>query len=193
MAATTTTLELQDYPAHSLRAADERNSEPSPRTSHDAASLRPSRVVESTVPDGGYGWVIVVSCAMLSWWAVGTTYAWGVIQTVLVDRGLSTPAVLSFIGGINASMISVMAIVNSRMVRAWGARKMAMVGVACMGGSELLSSFSVHNLGAFFFTAGLIMGLGIRYVSQHHLLSVLKINIDDQRMLLGKAFWIILS
>ena len=86
------------------------------------------------------------------------------MQTALVDRGLSSPAVLSFIGGLNASMISALAIVNSRLVRSWGARKMGMIGVACMGGSEVLSGFTVNNLPAFFFTAGLIMGMGIRYV-----------------------------
>lgn len=160
MATATTTIALDDrssVPASSARTSHEIDD----ASSHDGATLTNSRVVESTVPDGGYGWVIVASCATLTWWAVGSTYAWGVMQTALVDRGLSTPAVLSFIGGINASMISAMAILNSKLIRLWGVRTMGLIGVSCMGGSQILSSFTVNNLGAFFFTAGLIMGIGV--------------------------------
>ncbi|KAL2206373.1 MFS general substrate transporter [Sarocladium strictum] len=160
MATATTTIALEDrssVPASSARTSRDIDD----ASSHDEVTLTNSRVVESTVPDGGYGWVIVASCATLTWWAVGSTYAWGVMQTALVDRELSTPAVLSFIGGINASMISAMAILNSKLIRLWGVRNMGLIGVTCMGGSQILSSFTVNNLGAFFFTAGLIMGMGV--------------------------------
>lgn len=30
--------------------------------------LEASRLADSTVPDGGYGWVVVASCAILAWW-----------------------------------------------------------------------------------------------------------------------------
>lgn len=160
MTSTTTTIELD---TRSERVP------PSLRRDHESSGdeeeediLATSRIADSTVPDGGYGWVVVAAGAVLTWWAVGTTYAWGVMQTALVDRGLSSPAVLSFIGGINASFISVLAIVNSRLVSLLGTRKMSAIGIMCMGGSELLSGFSVNNLGAFFFTGGVLMGTGIR-------------------------------
>jgi|SRR5687767_1574349 hypothetical protein len=165
MATATTTstasIELEDQssaPASSARTSHDNDQ----LSTHDTVTLTNSNVVESTIPDGGYGWVIVASCATLTWWSVGSTYAWGVMQTALVDQGLSSPAVLSFIGGLNASLISALAIVNSKLVRLMGVKRMGLIGVVCMGGSEILSSFTVENLAAFFFTAGLVMGTGIR-------------------------------
>ncbi|KAH6975999.1 major facilitator superfamily domain-containing protein [Ilyonectria sp. MPI-CAGE-AT-0026] len=122
--------------------------------------LQASRLADSTVPDGGYGWVVVGGGAVLLWWAVGTTYAWGVMQTALVEDGLSTPATLSFIGSLDAALMSALAIVNSRLMRALGMRWTAVLGVSVMGGSEILSSFAVKNIGALFFTSGVMMGTG---------------------------------
>ncbi|CAM1510375.1 Fc.00g007100.m01.CDS01 [Cosmosporella sp. VM-42] len=127
--------------------------------------LQASRLADSTVPDGGYGWVVVAGGAVLLWWAVGTTYSWGVMQTALVEDGLSTPATLSFIGSLDAALISALAIVNSRFMRILGMRWTAVLGVSIMGGSEILSSFAVKNIGALFFTSGVLMGIGISFIS----------------------------
>ncbi|EEU39145.1 uncharacterized protein NECHADRAFT_94539 [Fusarium vanettenii 77-13-4] len=134
--------------------------EPIERTSRDEI-LKASRLADSTVPDGGYGWVIVGSGAVMLWWALGTTYAWGVMQRALIEDGLSTPAILSFIGSLDAALMSALAIINSRLMRAIGMRNTAVLGVAVMGGSEILSSFAVKNLGALFFTSGVLMGTGV--------------------------------
>ncbi|KAF4472724.1 major facilitator superfamily transporter [Fusarium albosuccineum] len=127
--------------------------------------LKASILADSTVPDGGYGWVIVGSGAVMLWWALGTTYAWGVMQRALVEDGLSTPATLSFIGSLDAALMSALAIVNSRLMRAIGMRRTAVLGVTVMGGSEILSSFAVKNLGAMFFTSGVLMGTGVSLCS----------------------------
>ena len=150
MSATTTTIELTS------RTAPQR---PPPR---DDPILSASRAADSTVPEGGYGWVVVAACSVLAWWAMGTTYSWGVMQDALVVRGLSTPAVLSFIGGLSAGLVGAMAIVNSWIIRGVGVRCAGMVGVGLIGGSEVLSSFAVNNLGALFFTSGALLGMGIR-------------------------------
>ncbi|KAH0489774.1 hypothetical protein TgHK011_001272 [Trichoderma gracile] len=126
--------------------------------------LEASREADSTAPEGGYGWVIVGSGFVLLWWSLGTTYAWGVMQTALVADGLADPAVLSFVGSLQAALISALAIVNSWLVRKTGVRAAAMLGAGCMGGSEILSSFTVKNVGALFFTSGVVMGLGVSLV-----------------------------
>lgn len=124
--------------------------------------LDASRLADSKVPDGGYGWAVVFGCSVMLWWSIGTTYSWGVMQEALVEEGLSTPAVLSFIGGLDAALISALAILNSRFIRRVGARTVGMLGVGLMGVSEILSGFAVNNLGALFFTSGVLMGLGMR-------------------------------
>ncbi|CAI4217392.1 unnamed protein product [Parascedosporium putredinis] len=123
--------------------------------------LAASHAADLTVPDGGYGWVVVGACAVVVWWAIGTCYSWGVMQEALVADGLSSPAVLSFIGGLDAALISALAIINSRFIRGVGVRASCMLGVGLMGASEILSGFAVKNLGALFFTSGVLMGLGI--------------------------------
>lgn len=123
--------------------------------------LQASRDADSAVPDGGYGWVIVTSGAVLLWWSVGLTYSWGVMQAALVEDGLASPAVLSFVGSLQAALVSVLAIVSSRLMRWLGARNTALLAVVLLAGSELLASFSVKNVGGLFFTSGALMGVGV--------------------------------
>jgi hypothetical protein len=49
-----------------------------------------SRLADLQVPDGGYGWVVIFACSVLTFWFVGTTYSWGVIQAALVAEKLSS-------------------------------------------------------------------------------------------------------
>lgn len=160
MSATTTAVELTSrlHPPHPSPSVIPQTS---PDTTSPDAVLDASRLADSTVPDGGYGWVVVFGSSIVVWWTVGTPYSWGVLQAALVSQNLSTPATLSFIGGIAASLISALAILNSRLIRRIGSRPAGMLGVALMGSSEILSSFAVGNLGALFFTAGVMMGLGM--------------------------------
>jgi hypothetical protein len=126
------------------------------------AIIAESRLADSQVPDGGYGWVVIGACSMLTFWFVGTSYSWGVIQAALVKENLSTPASLSFVGSLTAACISFFALINARIVRWIGGRSTALVGVAFLGLGEILSGFSTKNVGALFFTAGLLMGIGCR-------------------------------
>lgn len=86
-------------------------------SSSEDKALEASRLADSTAPDGGYGWVVVFGGAILFWWSVGTTYSFGVIEAVLVEDGLAGPAALSFIGGVQACLVSVFAIMNARLIR----------------------------------------------------------------------------
>lgn len=133
------------------------------RTEDDV--LAASREVDSAAPDGGYGWAIVASGCVLMWWGVGTTYAWGVIQRTLVSDGLAGPAVVSFIGSLQAAMVSLCATANAWLMQYLGPRRTALTGVALMGGCEILSSFATHSLGGLFVTSGVMFGLGVRYVA----------------------------
>jgi hypothetical protein len=124
--------------------------------------LQASREADSAVPDGGYGWVVVGGCATIAWWVVGTTYAWGVIQGALVEDGVSSPAVLSFVGSLAASMIAALAIVNSRVMRTLGPRWTGVLSILLVGISEFSSSFAVKNIRLLFASSGALMGLGMR-------------------------------
>ncbi|KAF6797515.1 monocarboxylate permease [Colletotrichum sojae] len=123
--------------------------------------LQASLAADSAVLEGGYGWVVVAGCFVLAWWVIGTSYSWGVIQGALVEDGLATPSVLSFVGSLAAALIAALAIVNGRVVRRFGPRNAGLLGVTLMGLSEVLSSFSVKSIGGLFATSGVMMGLGV--------------------------------
>ncbi|KAI0516757.1 major facilitator superfamily domain-containing protein [Xylaria bambusicola] len=122
--------------------------------------LEASRLADSDVPDGGYGWVVVASCAVLSWWTIGTSYSWGVIQGYLVEDGLSTPAVLSFVGALGPTLLAAVAILNSRIMRMIGVRYTGMLGIFLIGLAEILAGFAVNSVPGLFITEGVLLGLG---------------------------------
>ncbi|KAL7811380.1 MFS general substrate transporter [Trichoderma gracile] len=157
---TTTAVELLQLPVQSNRFHNNASSDESQNAPSDDV-LEASRLADSVVPDGGYGWVVVGACAVISWWFVGMGYSWGVIQGALVEKGLSTPATLSYVGSLAVSLISCMAILNARIIRAIGAQRTALLGILLLGISEIISSFTVSNLAGLFITSGVIVGLGM--------------------------------
>ncbi|CZR54679.1 related to protein MCH2 (monocarboxylate permease homolog) [Phialocephala subalpina] len=116
-----------------------RNAEPTNFDPAADAVIAESRLADSQVPDGGYGWVVIGACSVLTFWFVGSSYSWGVIQAALVKQNLSSPASLSFVGSLTAACTSFFALVNARIVRWIGGRKTALLGVLCLGLGGILS------------------------------------------------------
>lgn len=126
--------------------------------------IEASRIADSTVPEGGYGWVVITGCAILTWWYLGMSYSWGIMQSALVERGLAPASTLSWIGSLCVTFNSIGALVWARFIRVVGTRQAALVGIVCLGGGSVLSGFCTQNIGGLFFTSGVIMGLGTRYI-----------------------------
>ncbi|KAJ5826239.1 MFS general substrate transporter [Penicillium riverlandense] len=154
-----TAIELQDR-----QSAEERLT----RLTNDAANatdedevMQASRLADSEVPDGGEGWVIIAGCAVITWWFVGTSYCWGVLQAALVKEGVSTSSTLAFVGSLAPACISFLGILNVRVIRKLGTRLSALLGVFLLGLGETLSGFAIHNVKGLFATAGVVMGIGI--------------------------------
>jgi len=121
-----------------------------------------SRIADESAPDGGYGWVVVAACSVMTFWFVGTTYSWGVIQDALVESGLSKASTLAFVGSLAVACNAAFAIVNARLVRAIGARKVAFLGIVLMGVGEISSGWVLNSVAGLFITEGCIMGYGVR-------------------------------
>lgn len=122
-----------------------------------------SRIADAAVPDGGYGWVIVAACSVITFWFVGTTYSWGVIQDALVADKLADASTLAFVGSVAMACNAAFAILSSRLVRLLGARKLAVIGIILMSMGQILSGFAQKSIGGLFVTAGFLMGYGLRY------------------------------
>lgn len=129
---------------------------------HPDTIIQASLLADSQAPDGGYGWVVVFACSILTFWFVGTSYSWGVLQAALVEQQLSPPSTLAFVGSLTVTCISLLALVNARMIRAVGARNGGVLGVALLGFGGILSGFATRNLGGLFVTTGVIEGVGSR-------------------------------
>ncbi len=95
----------------------------------DTDVLATSRLADSAVPDGGYGYIVLLGCSVLTFWFVGTSYSWAVLQAALVAQSLSSPSTLSFVGSLWVTCIALLALVNARVIRALGARKTGMLGI----------------------------------------------------------------
>jgi hypothetical protein len=163
--ASQTSVELHSIPS---TEAQNRNWEASTAPADIDNIVEASRLADAAVPDGGYGWVVVSACSLLTFWFVGTTYSWGVIQDTLVEQKLASPSTLAFVGSVAVACNAAFAVVSSRLVRLLGARKVAMLGITSMSTGQILSGFSQKSVGGLFVTAGFTMGFGVRYVDQRN-------------------------
>jgi MCP family monocarboxylic acid transporter-like MFS transporter 3 len=117
----------------------------------------------SAIPDGGYGWTIVLCCSILAFWSNGVINCWGVLQTALLDSTLSTvpTSTVSFVGSLGLALSAGCGIFVVRIIRWLGARWTAIIGLVIMGLSMIGSSFCTTNVGGLFGTAGLMAGVGM--------------------------------
>ncbi|KAJ5497832.1 Major facilitator superfamily domain general substrate transporter [Penicillium expansum] len=109
--------------------------------------MQQSLLADSQVPDGGEAWVVISGCAVVTWWFIGTSYCWGILQAALVKEGVSSSSTLAFVGSLATACISFLGILNARIIRKLGTRISAMVGVFFLGLGEVLSGFSAMNIG----------------------------------------------
>lgn len=133
---------------------------PEDSSTQDDPILQASRLADADVPDGGYGWAVIFACATVTWWTVGFSYSWGILQREFVEDGLSTPGTLAFVGSVGSCLNGALAIFGGRLVRTLGAQTAGLLGVGLVGLALLLSSFSTKNLGGLFFCTGVILGAG---------------------------------
>lgn len=117
----------------------------------------------TAIPDGGYGWTVVLCCSVLAFWSNGVINCWGVLQTALLDSTLSSvpTSTVSFVGSLGLALSAGAGIFVVRMIRHLGARWTASIGLSIMGLSMISSSFCTENVGGLFGTAGLMAGIGM--------------------------------
>lgn len=132
--------------------------------------MQQSLIADSQVPDGGYGWVLIAACALITWWFVGISYVWGVIQAALVaEKGYSS-STLAFVGSLCPACISLLAVPNATVIRKIGARNTGLLGIFLLGLGSILSGFATDNITALFITWGVVGGLGtsLCFMVRHH-------------------------
>ena len=118
--------------------------------------------VTSAIPDGGYGWVVVFSCAWMNFLGFGLSGAWGVVQAALLESSLdgASPSTVTFIGSLGLALVVALSLLGTRFVRLIGARPAAVIGVLLLGVGEIASGWTTSSVGGLFGTSGILFGLG---------------------------------
>ncbi|KAL4821614.1 major facilitator superfamily domain-containing protein [Aspergillus spinulosporus] len=133
--------------------------DPSSLSAHDTSTMQTSAEIDSQLPDGGYGWVAVSGCAVLTWWFTGTSYSWGILQAALVRDGVSSASTLAFVGSFAVACISFLGILNATLIRKLGTQICGVFGIVFLGVGEILSGFALRSIGGLFVTAGAVVSV----------------------------------
>jgi MFS transporter, MCT family, solute carrier family 16 (monocarboxylic acid transporters), member 3 len=118
------------------------------------------------LPDGGLrAYSVIFALGLHGFWVTGIASSWGIVQTQLL-RSNSLPShvstsTLTFVGALALSLAVSLALLAVRLQQFLGARTVSIVGVVLLGGGELLSGFTTHNLAGLFLTSGLTVGFGM--------------------------------
>jgi hypothetical protein len=171
----TTAVELQNLDHSHER---QRNLSSAPEPEEDDV-MRESLIADSQVPDGGYGWVLISACAVVTWWFVGASYTWGVMQAALVEKKGYSSSTLAFVGSLCPACISLLAVPNATVIRKIGARVTALLGISLLGLGSILSGFAIESVAGLFVTWGFVGGLGTSLCFMVCVLYVLQLSGAD--------------
>ncbi|GAA5906385.1 hypothetical protein JCM6882_002715 [Rhodosporidiobolus microsporus] len=103
---------------------------------------------------------VVVPCFVLLASTIGGLYSWGVFQDALVAQGLAPSSTLAWIGSTQASIEAIAAIPVSRLVAAYGPRRVALAGAFFTSAGPLFGGFCTKSVAGLVITEGLMFGLG---------------------------------
>ncbi|KAJ2303386.1 hypothetical protein IWW55_002952, partial [Coemansia sp. RSA 2706] len=98
-------------------------------------------------PDGGYGWIVVVCCFLLEFFAEGPTSAFGVFQDYYVNekfQGQVSNATISLIGVLNSSCMAILGVVSGKLCERFGYRIVPLCGVFTLSLGYFLASFATQ-------------------------------------------------
>lgn len=160
MATTTQTLPSTAIELPNLASNERQRNVPAAAEPEPDEIMQQSLIADSQVPDGGYGWVLISACAVVTWWFVGASYTWGVMQAALVEKKGYSSSTLAFVGSLTPACISLLAVPNATVIRKIGARITALLGIFLLGLGSVLSGFAVDSVAGLFMTWGFVGGLG---------------------------------
>ncbi|KAK5116823.1 hypothetical protein LTR85_009083 [Meristemomyces frigidus] len=118
--------------------------------------------VTTAVPDGGYGWIVVLSCSIITFHFNGLMGSWGVLQSHLLETDLQgvPTSTITFVGSLAITLVVAFGLVGNRLTQLMGARMSALAGVTILGLAEIISGSTTSQIGGLFGTSGAMAGIG---------------------------------
>ncbi|KAL5019056.1 hypothetical protein ScPMuIL_004778 [Solemya velum] len=111
-------------------------------------------------PDGGYGWIIVLSSFVIMLISDGIAFSFGLLYNALLDEFNESKSLTSWVGSIFYGVPLLCGPIASAMATKYGCRKATIFGgiVASLG---FLISSQVNSIGMLCFFFGIVGGFGI--------------------------------
>ncbi|CAK1547410.1 unnamed protein product [Leptosia nina] len=115
---------------------------------------------EPQIPDGGWGWVVVVASFLIATVADGLAFSYGLLQIKFVDFFETSEAKTSLIGSLFISVPLIAGPIMSALVDRYGCKNMTIVGGVFSTVGFVAASYS-NTVEALYVTYGIIAGLGM--------------------------------
>lgn len=118
------------------------------------------------IPDGGYGWIVVLSSLVVSLIADGISFSFGLLYTEFLVYFGESKSKTAWIGSIFLAVPLLSGPVMSNLVDKYGCQKMTVIGGVLSGVGFVLAAMA-NSVEQLYWTFGVIggLGLGIGYVT----------------------------
>ncbi|XP_068973670.1 uncharacterized protein [Bombus flavifrons] len=137
---------------------DTRDSIDSDSTLEDELANKGKR--KPKVPDGGWGWVVVLASLVISMIADGVSFSFGLLYIEFLKEFGASKSKTAWIGSLFMAVPLLSGPIMSALVDRYGCRSMTIVGGLISGIGFVLSSFS-NSIEVMYLTFGVIAGLGL--------------------------------
>ncbi|XP_076248340.1 uncharacterized protein LOC143188143 isoform X2 [Calliopsis andreniformis] len=127
---------------------------------NDASSTDKDKENKPKIPDGGWGWVVVMASLVISMIADGISFSFGLLYIEFLHEFGASKSKTAWIGSLFMAVPLLSGPVMSALVDRYGCRNMTIVGGLVSGLGFVLSSFS-NTIEVMYLTFGVIAGLGL--------------------------------
>ncbi|XP_078034526.1 uncharacterized protein LOC144468725 isoform X1 [Augochlora pura] len=112
------------------------------------------------VPDGGWGWVVVLASLVISMIADGVSFSFGLLYIEFLQEFGASKSKTAWIGSLFMAVPLLSGPIMSALVDRYGCRSMTILGGLISGFGFVLSCFS-NTIEVMYLTFGVIAGLGL--------------------------------
>lgn len=112
------------------------------------------------IPDGGWGWIVVLSSVVISMIADGISFSFGLLYIEFLYEFQASKSATSWIGSLFLAVPLMTGPIMSALVDRYGCRSMTIVGGIVSALGFILSCFA-RSMTMMYLTFGVIAGLGL--------------------------------
>jgi len=126
----------------------------------DLSSSKEKRRKKPKIPDGGWGWMVVLASLVISMVADGVSFSFGLLYIEFLHEFGASKSKTAWIGSLFMAVPLLCGPIMSALVDRYGCRKMTILGGLISGLGFILSIFS-NSVELMYLTFGVIAGLGL--------------------------------